>query len=109
MSGDQSTLPTSAMGGITFGQNAFPNASQAAFGGMGGTGYGIGYGGSSSGAGITFVPATSQAAAAAPSGEGSMDVTSLIMIAGIILAVILVVAMLSGKGHDSGGYSRRRR
>jgi len=96
------------MGGITFGQNAFPNASQAAFGGMGGTGYGIGYGGSSSGAGITFVPATSQAAAA-PSGEGSTDFTSLIMIAGIILAVILVVAMLSGRGHDSGGYSRRRR
>jgi hypothetical protein len=99
MSGNQNTLP--AMGGITFANNAFPNASQAAFGGMGGAGYGVGYGGQSSGASITFVPAGSQAAMA-PSGEGSTDMTSLIMIAGIILAVILVVAMIGGKESHHG-------
>jgi hypothetical protein len=94
-----SALPS--MGGISFGANAFPTATQAAFGGMGGLGYGVGYGGSSQGASIS-VPATffgTGAAAGAPAGQGSTNLTGLIVIAGIILAVILVIGMMGGKHH----------
>jgi hypothetical protein len=91
------------MGGITFGENAFPTATQAAFGGMGGLGYGVGYGGNSQGASIS-VPAqffSGSNAAAAPTGTAT-NYTGLIVIAGIILAVILVVAMLGSKPHKRG-------
>jgi hypothetical protein len=96
-----SSLPS--MGGLTFGANAFPTATQAAFGGMGGLGYGVGYGGNSQGASIS-VPAQFFGAqsAAAPAGGATGSSSGLIVIAGIILAVILVIAMLGGKGHHRG-------
>jgi hypothetical protein len=97
-----SSLPS--MGGLTFsGANAFPNATQAAFGGMGGLGYGVGYGGNSQGASIS-VPAqffSGAQGASAPAG-GASDYSGLIVIAGIVLAVILVIAMLGGKSSRKG-------
>jgi hypothetical protein len=100
-----------SMGSLMFsGENAFPNATQAAFGGMGGAGYGVGYGGQSQGASIMFQPAGNQAAAAAaaPSG-GASDYSGLLVIAGIVLAVVLVIAMLGSKGSHGSGSGRRRR
>jgi hypothetical protein len=84
-----------SMGGLTFTDNAFPAATQAAFGGMGGLGYGVGYGGDSSGASI-IIPAEAfyQPVATAPSG-GAEDYTGLILVAGMILAVILVISMMN--------------
>jgi hypothetical protein len=97
-----SALPS--MGSLNFsGANAFPNATQAAFGGMGGLGYGVGYGGNSQGASIS-VPAQffgGAASAAAPTGTASNS-SGMIVIAGIVLAVILVIAMLGGKEHHRG-------
>jgi hypothetical protein len=94
----------SAMGGLTFGEGAFPGATQAAFGGMGGAGYGVGYGGQSQGASIMFQPAGNQAAAAAqaPAG-GAMDTSGILVIGGIILAVIVVIALLGSKEHHGRG------
>lgn len=96
-----SSLPS--MGGLTFGENAFPNATQAAFGGMGGLGYGVGYGGNSQGASIS-VPAqffSGTQSAAAPAGAAT-NYTGLIVITGIILAVILVIAMIGNKPRHRG-------
>jgi hypothetical protein len=97
-----SSLPS--MGGLTFGANAFPTATQAAFGGMGGLGYGVGYGGNSQGASIS-VPAQffgGATSAAAPTGSATGSSSGMIVIAGIVLAVILVIAMLGGKEHHRG-------
>jgi hypothetical protein len=90
----------SSMGSLVFsGDNAFPSATQAAFGGMGGLGVGVGYGGNSEGASI-IIPADAfyQSSAAAPSG-GAEDYTALILIAGMILATILIVGMIGNKNR----------
>jgi hypothetical protein len=87
------------MGSVNFGPNAFPGATQAAFGGMGGLGVGVGYGGNSEGASI-IIPADAfyQSSATAPSG-GAEDYTALILIAGMILATILIVGMIGNKNR----------
>jgi hypothetical protein len=90
-----SSSPTTATGSINFsGPNAFPAATQAAFGGMGGSGSGVGYGGFAQGATITIgapiinVPS----AASAPSGLGG-DM-STILIGGVVMAAVLIIALL---------------
>jgi hypothetical protein len=99
----QATIQTqpqqgTTMGSLVFsGPNAFPNATQAAFGGMGGMGYGVGYGGSSEGASI-IIPAEAfyQTPAAAPAG-GASNYTGLVLIAGMVLVVVLVIGMMGNK------------
>ena len=111
MSGNTSTLPS--MGGLNFsGANAFPAATQAAFGGMGGMGYGVGYGGTSQGASITFTPASTQPQAAptasAPSG-GATDYTAYIIIAAAVIIGLVVVMAIAGKEDHGGSGGRHRR
>ena len=96
------SLPS--MGGVSFGSGAFPNATQAAFGGMGGLG--VGLGGQATGGSIS-VPAnffSGQAAtptAAAPAGLG-MD-SNTIIIAAIVLVVLLAVVIIGTKEHHHRG------
>ncbi|MFA6358963.1 MAG: hypothetical protein WCY09_09935 [Candidatus Omnitrophota bacterium] len=93
------TAASPGNGNLTFGEGAFPAATQAAFGGMGGSGTGIGYGGFAQGATITIgapvINVPSQASA--PSGVGG-DYTGLILIAGVIMVSILIISMLYRRG-----------
>ena len=84
-----SQSPTSAMNSLVFGNDAFPNATQAAFG-MGGQGYG--YGGFAQGATVSVTGPTinvpAQQTASAPTGMESMP---MVLIGGMLLIVIIIV------------------
>jgi hypothetical protein len=94
----QAATPATGQGSLNFGEGAFPAATQAAFGGMGGSGTGIGYGGFAQGATITIgAPVINMpAAASAPSGMGG-DTTGTILIIGVIMTAILIIAIIYGR------------
>ena len=87
------TTQNSDMGGLNFGEGAFPNATQAAFGGMGGQG--LGYGGFAQGATVSVtgptinIPAQQQVSPA-PSGSSN----SMIIIGAAIMLVILAIVIM---------------
>jgi hypothetical protein len=93
----QASAPVAALsnGGTNFGPNAFPAATQAAFGGAGGSGRGVGYGGFAQGATITIgAPIINLPSAVATAPTGLTGDTSMIVIGGMIMAVVLIVAMV---------------
>jgi hypothetical protein len=100
-----------ANGVLNFGNGAFPNATQAAFG-LGGQG--VGYGGSATGGTISF-PSSSggytQQAAAPAGSAGGMNWVPILIIGGLLLLAVLVIG---GGGEEieealGGGHRRRRR
>ena len=107
-----SQMSPSGMGGISFGQGAFPNATQAAFGGMGGLG--IGTGGQATGGTISllsngqmaYTPATS---AAAPSGMSSTTIILAAIALVVVLAVIVIGMGDEGEIEEALGMRHKRR